>query len=168
MKHCKRIVANMERKIQGMESESVSVIEEIEIGIRNSKLVLNKLREKILVQGFSSSTDERFFFKNIKPKALGYLIYYLMLSEYEINRPDNTSKNIKIHIENHLTPYQSYFREHKFFFQYMERKRTDRDNEYFLRHNGLIKFHPDALLYCMDEEFSLKLYRIIVLRISTS
>jgi len=50
--------------------------------------------------------------------------------------------------------YQSYFIKHKACYQYLERKRTDRDTECFFRYNGIIKFHPDALPYCVDEGFS--------------
>ncbi|KXO01113.1 hypothetical protein LS48_01155 [Aequorivita aquimaris] len=154
MKYCNRIVANLERKIQKINSDSKNVFEEIELGIFHSKKTLKTLRAKITTEGFLSPEDECLFFKTIKPKPLGYLIYYLMLANFQTSRPQNSNKMIKKHIENHIMLYQSYFMEHKAFYQYLERKRTDRDIEYFFRHNGIIKFHPDALSYCIDEGFS--------------
>src|SRR5690554_1166192 len=154
MEYCKEIVANLERKILPINSRFNRVFEEIEMGIFNSKATLKKLRIRISTEGFLSPEDECLFFKTIKPKPLGYLIYYLMLANFQTSRPQNSNKMIKKHIENHIMLYQSYFMEHKAFYQYLERKRTDRDIEYFFRHNGIIKFHPDALSYCIDEGFS--------------
>ena len=154
MKHCNRIVANLERKILTINSETKNIFEEIEEGISNSKEVLHKLRVKILSEGFLTPGDECLFFKSIKPKPLGYLIYYLTLAEFETNRPQNNVKKIKKHIRDHLTIYQSYYLEHKFFYQYLERNRIDKDTKYFLRANGLVKFHPDGLSFCIDESFS--------------
>jgi len=94
------------------------------------------------------------FFKTIKPIPVGYMIYFLSLADFETNRPLNSVKKIKEYIRGKITQYQAYFVEHKAFYQYLERQRTDRDSEYFLRSKGLVKFHPDALIYCMDQNFS--------------
>lgn len=154
MKYYHQIVANLERKIQTINSETNNVFEEIELGIFNSKRTLKKLRTKISSEGFLSPAEECLFFKTIKPKPLGYLIFYLTLTNFETSRPQNSVKKIKKYIQDHLSKYQSYFLEHKNFYQYLERNRTDRDYEYFLRSAGIIKFHPDVLLYCVDDGFS--------------
>lgn len=154
MKYCNRIVTNLERKIHTINFETKNVFEEIELGIFNTKKTLKKLRIKITSQGFLSEVDECRFFKTIKPIPLGYLIYYLSLAEFETNRPQTGVKKIKKHIQINLSLYQDYYLEHKTFYQYLERKRTDRDLEYFRRSRGLVKFHPDSLTYCVDEDFS--------------
>lgn len=154
MKYYHQIVANLERKIQTINSGNNNVFEEIELGIFNSKRTLKKLRMKISTEGFLSPADECLFFKTIKPKPLGYLIFYLTLTNFETGRPQNSVKRIKNYIQDHLSTYQSYYLEHKNFYQYLERNRTDRDSEYFLRSAGIIKFHPDVLQYCVDDGFS--------------
>ncbi len=154
MEYCKEIVANLERKILPINSRFNRVFEEIEMGIFNSKATLKKLRIRISTEGFLSPADECLFFKTIKPKPLGYLIYYLTLTEFETDRPQASAKKIKKYIQDHLFKYQSYYLEHKNFYKYLKRNRTDRDSEYFLRSSGIIKFHPDVLLYCVDDGFS--------------
>ena len=154
MKYCTRIVANLKRKIHAKQSVPSNVFEEIEMGILSSKETLNKLRTRILKKGFPSPEDESRFFKTIKPIPLGYLIYYLSLAEFETKRPQNSSKMVKKHIQEHLSLYQKYYIEHRFFYQYLARNRTDRDSIYFIRFQSPVKFHPDALAYCIDEEFS--------------
>ncbi|WP_310992078.1 RteC domain-containing protein [Aequorivita marina] len=154
MEYCTKVIARLERNIHKINSESNTIFEEIEIGVIKSQLVLQKLRKKILSDGFLSTADECLFFKSIKPKPLGYLIYYLNLAEYETNRPKNTLKKVRKYIQDHIANYQNYCREHKFFYQYLERKRTDKDKQYFLRTNRPVKFHPDSLSYCIDKDFS--------------
>jgi|26BtaG_2_1085354.scaffolds.fasta_scaffold00030_12 hypothetical protein len=154
MEYCKEIVANLERKILPINSRFNCVFEEIEMGIFNSKATLKKLRIRISTEGFLSPAEECLFFKTIKPKPLGYLIFYLTLTSFETGRPQNSVKRIKKYIQAHLSNYQSYYFEHKNFYQYLERNRTDRDSEYFLRSAGIIKFHPDVLQYCVDDGFS--------------
>jgi len=144
----------LERKILSINSEAITVFEEIEVGIQKCKKSINKLRKRFLEINPLTADQESHFFKTIKPIPIGYLIYYLNLADYESNRPQNSPKKIKKYIQENITKYQAYFIEHKTFYQYLERRRTDRDPEYFIRSNGHIKFHPDALNYCMDQNFS--------------
>ncbi len=153
MKTCERIVANLVRKLQTLNSQTDDVFEEIELGVFHCKKALKKLRLKVITENFNSPVVESHFFKVIKPKPLGYLIFYLSLAEFELCRPQ-TIKKTKKYIEEQIQKYQEYFLEHKAFYQYLERNRKDRDSEYFLRSHGVVKFHPDALQYCVDENFS--------------
>ena len=154
MKNCRQIVADLEGKIFSINSGSKTVFEEIETGILYCKKSISKLKKKFLSLDPLTPEQESLFFKSIKPVPTGYMIYFLNLADFEINRPQNSAKKVKKYIQEKITRYQAYFIEHKTFYQYLERKRTDRDAEYFIRSKGLIKFHPDALTYCMDQNFS--------------
>lgn len=154
MKYCARVVANLERKILERNYVYKNVFEEIDWGITKSKKTLNRLKIRILEKGFQSPKEESLFFKTIKPIPLGYLIYFLNLADLETRRPQSSNKKIKKFLQDHLSLYQDYFTEHKSFYLYLERHRTDRDLDYFVRGQGTIKLHPDALPYCLDKEFS--------------
>jgi len=154
MKDCRQIVADLEQNINLISSGSKTVFEEIETGINYCKNACNKLKKIFLSIDNLSTEQESKFFKTIKPIPIGYMIYFLNLAEFETNRPQNSTKQIKKYIQYSITQFQAYFVEHKTFYRYLERQRTDRDTEYFLRSKGLIKFHPDALNYCMDQNFS--------------
>lgn len=154
MKSYTQIVTNLERKIQTINFRSNNVLEEIEMGIFDSKKTLRKLRTRVLAEGFLTPEDECLFFKSIKSKPSGYLIYYLSLAEFELHRPRNVQKKVIRYIQNHITQYQSYYKVHKHFYQYLERNKTDKDKKYFLRSNDYVNFHPDSLSFFMDEDFS--------------
>ncbi len=154
MKYCNQIVTNLERKIRTINFRSNNVFEEIELGIFNSKRTLSKLRTRILAEGFLTPEDECLFFKSIKTKPSGYLIYFLSLAEFELNRPKNVQKKVKRYIQDHITIYQSYYKVHQHFYQYLERNKTDKDKKYFLRSNDYVIFHPDSLSFFMDGDFS--------------
>lgn len=154
MKYSKQIIASLERNIQNLPSNPENPFEKIELGISYCQQSLRKLRHRILAHGFASPQVECQFFKHIKPKALGYLIYFLYLSDFEMSKPKTTAKKLKSFIQQYITDYQNYFLEHKEFYLYLKRNRNDRDCEYFLRFQGAVKFHSDALPYCMDNEFS--------------
>lgn len=148
------IVANLEQKISEINSGTKNVFEKVELGVILCKNTLNELRLKFLSKTDLSPTEESHFFKNIKPIAAGYLIYYLNLADLEINRPQNSVKKIAKFYQGYLSEYHRYYLHQKDFYHYLERNRTDRDSEYFIRTKGEINFHPDSLPYCMDEDFS--------------
>lgn len=154
MKICRQIVADLERKIFSISSEYETGFEEIEIGIYYCKKAINKLRKRFLAIEPLTPDQESLFFKTIKPIPVGYMIYFLNLADFEINRPQNSPKKIKKYIQENIAHFQDYFIQHKTFYQYLLRQRTDRDAEYFIRSIGPVKFHPDALTYCMDQDFS--------------
>ena len=154
MEYCNQIVANLERKIYSINSQSKSIFEEIEAGVYCCKTSLNLLRDQLLSKKYLSKEEECLFFKKIKPIAIGYIIYFLSLADFETKRPQNSKEKVIRHIQDYIDHYQSYYLEHRSFYHYLERKRTDRDLEYFLRSKGPVQFHPDALPYCMDANFS--------------
>jgi len=154
MEYCNQIVANLERKIYSINSQSKSIFEEIEAGVYCCKTSLNLLRDQLLSKKYLSKEEECLFFKKIKPIAIGYIIYFLSLADFETKRPQNSKEKVIRHIKDYIDHYQSYYLEHRSFYHYLERKRTDRDLEYFLRSKGPVQFHPDALPYCMDANFS--------------
>jgi len=154
MEYCNQIVVNLERKIYSINSQSKSIFEEIEAGVYCCKTSLNLLRDQLLSKKYLSKEEECLFFKKIKPIAIGYIIYFLSLADFETKRPQNSKEKVIRHIKDYIDHYQSYYLEHRSFYHYLERKRTDRDLEYFLRSKGPVQFHPDALPYCMDANFS--------------
>lgn len=154
MKNCRKIVADLEQKIVTLNSGSTSVFEEVETGMYYCRKTINKLRKRFLSIELLSPDQECYFFKTIKPIPAGYMIYFISLADFELNRPQTSNRKIKKYIQEKIASYQEYFVEHRTFYKYLERRRTDRDSEYFLRSNGKVKFHLDAVHYCIDQNFS--------------
>lgn len=154
MKNCRKIVADLEQKIVTLNSGSTSVFEEVETGMYYCRKTINKLRKRFLSIELLSPDQECYFFKTIKPIPAGYMIYFISLADFELNRPQTSNRKVKKYIQEKIASYQEYFVEHRTFYKYLERRRTDRDSEYFLRSNGKVKFHLDAVHYCIDQNFS--------------
>src|SRR5690554_1523976 len=154
MKTCRQIVADLERDLLSINVGAKTVFKEVETGIKYCKNAYSKLKKEFLSIKIITPEQESEFFKSIKPVPVGYMIYFLHLIDIEVKRPQNSAKKIKKYIQEKITHYQNYFIENKTFFRYLKRQRTDRDAEYFLRTKGLVKFHPDALNYCIDQNFS--------------
>lgn len=154
MKNCRKIVADLEQKIVTLNSGSTSVFEEVETGMYFCRKAINKLRKRFLSIELLSPDQECYFFKTIKPIPAGYMIYFISLADFELNRPQTSNRKVKKYIQEKIASYQEYFVEHRTFYKYLERRRTDRDSEYFLRSNGKVKFHLDAVHYCIDQNFS--------------
>lgn len=154
MKNCRKIVADLEQKIVTLNSGSTSVFEEVETGMYFCRKAINKLRKRFLSIELLSPDQECCFFKTIKPIPAGYMIYFISLADFELNRPQTSNRKVKKYIQEKIASYQEYFVEHRTFYKYLERRRTDRDSEYFLRSNGKVKFHLDAVHYCIDQNFS--------------
>ena len=117
---------------------------------------LQELRALVLEQGFKNSTSECKFFKEIKPKVFGNLIFYSKLLELEIQRPKHSKKAINKFVAVNIATLQEVFPEHRKFHQYMLCKRVDRDMEYFCRPTRSIKISHFTLAYCSDPLFSTK------------
>lgn len=154
MKSCRKIVADLEQKIVRINSRSISVFENIEEGIYCCKKTISRLRKKFLSFELLTPDQECHFFKSIKPIPAGYMIYFISLADFELNKPQNSNRKVKKYIQEKIASYQAYFVEHKNFYKYLELQRTDRDTEYFLRYKGRVKLHLDAVNYCIDENFS--------------
>ena len=154
MKNCRKIVADLEQKIVTLNSGSISVFEEVETGMYYCRKTINKLRKRFLSIELLSPDQECYFFKTIKPIPAGYMIYFISLADFELNRPQTSNRKVKKYIQEKIASYQEYFVEHRTFYKYLERRRTDRDSEYFLRSNGKVKFHLDAVHFCIDQNFS--------------
>src|SRR5690554_4325428 len=158
MKNCRKIVADLEQKIVTLNSGSISVFEEVETGMYYCRKTINKLRKRFLSIELLSPDQECCFFKTIKPIPAGYMIYFISLADFELNRPQTSNRKVKKYIQEKIASYQEYFVEHRTFYKYLERRRTDRDSEYFLRSNGKVKFHLDAVhfLTCPAKNFAEK------------
>ncbi|MDE1207685.1 RteC domain-containing protein [Tenacibaculum larymnensis] len=66
------------------------------------KGLLSELKTHVLEQGFSNAQEEINFFKNIKPKILGKLVYYNKLSRIETTRPVNNGRLYNSYHSNHI------------------------------------------------------------------
>lgn len=111
--------------------------------INTSKEIISFLYEKIeslknhvLVHGFTSIEEEIYFFKKVKPKIHGFLIYYKHIYNIETTCPIGSEKKQSIHYTNYLEKVsktnKKYYSKNSFY-EYIKSDRTDKDEYYFVR-----------------------------------
>lgn len=95
--------------------------------------LMNELQTHILSHNFSSQEDEIFFFKEIKPKFYGRLIYFHKLYNIEVGLPVGSSTDIKSHFQKELDKIRVFFEENKFYYSYRRNQETFLDDKLFTR-----------------------------------
>ncbi|WP_010249499.1 RteC domain-containing protein [Myroides injenensis] len=120
------------------------------------QVVLLELKNKILEKGFDSVRQEILFFKTIKPKILGKLIYYNKIYKYEINAPKHCELKrkffSKILKELHLDYKKHHYKND--FYIYYKTNREDRDQEFFTLGKINILSGINSYGFEIDSEFS--------------
>lgn len=149
-----KLIRDLENQLEFLESETESVIEKAEEGIKIAKRALEQLRNAILKQKFKSNDKEIKFFKQIKPQVYSKLIYYVKLFNIESKRPRGINKSQIKYFNKQIDRLQNYFNDNLEFYHYYRRGATFLDEQYFLRGKADIRLFPDSLAFFADEKFS--------------
>lgn len=154
MKKIERIVKKLDSNLDFLEKEIEGVLEKSEEGIKVTQRALEQIRELLLKRKSASTSDEIYFFKNIKPQVFSKLIYYVKLFSIESKRPRSSNKSQVKYFNKHIDRLQNYFNDNLEFYHYYRRGATFLDNEYFIRGKANIRLFPDSLSFFADDKFS--------------
>lgn len=154
MEKISKIVAEFERELDFVEADIDDVLIRAEQGIELSKNTLDKLRELILKDGFSSAEDEINFFKHIKPQVYSKLIFYVKLFHFEDKRPKCSIQAYKDYLDAELNRIETFYNDNLEFHRYYRRGSTILDDRYFIRGNTDIRLYPDSFHFIIDDQFS--------------
>lgn len=154
MKKIERIVKKLDSNLDFLEKEIEGVLEKSEEGIKVTQRALEQIRELLLKRKSTSTSDEIYFFKNIKPQVFSKLIYYVKLFSIESKRPRSSNKSQVKYFNKHIDRLQNYFNDNLEFYHYYRRGATFLDNEYFIRGKANIRLFPDSLSFFADDKFS--------------
>ena len=94
---------------------------------------LEELKSFIVEYDFESEKEEILFFKEIKPKIVSKLIYYLSVHKIEINRPKGSCSTIDTYLLTELDLLKHYFDCNIEMYHYYRTGGTHFDKIYFLR-----------------------------------
>lgn len=142
---------------RGISLNAVIAIEEsfrMVIFLRN---LLSELKVHVLRYGFSNDHEEIEFFKKVKPKILGKLVYYNKISRIETACPVKNGKLYHSYFSKQLQELKHEYREHigkSEFYRYYRSGRIDRDDMYFKL--GKINLHDglNSYVFEIDPQFS--------------
>ena len=149
-----KLLYKLENRLNRMEANERDVLIRAEKGIRITKKVVERLRQKVIENDFADKTEEKDFFKRIKPHAVSRLIYYVKLHALESKRPIGDRKATKRYLRKEIKKLQAYFTDNLEFYNYYRRGSTTFDHEIFVRNKSYIRLVPDAIYSFMDGKFS--------------
>ncbi len=123
----------IERQIQKIESEERNVINKSTKILSFLETKLEKLKEFIIKYDFKTEEEEILFFKEIKPKIVSKLIYYMSVHKIEISRPKGSPLTIEIYLLTELDILKHFFDSNIEMYHYYRTGGTHLDKIYFLR-----------------------------------
>src|SRR5690606_38365887 len=91
---------------------------ELEHAILACTETLGVLRTTVEKHGFKDSAHEIEFFKNIKPRIVGYMNYFMNLIDIQRGRPLAGEKLERKFFTEQITLLQNYFRENQELYEY--------------------------------------------------
>ena len=112
------------------------------------------IQDLVVKHGFENTAEECRFFKEIKPKVFGKLIFFSKLLEFEMQKPEHSQKALRKYVVKNIGSLRHIFIEYKEFHQYLLCRRKDRDREYFCRPGRPYVTGSLSLPYCSDPVFS--------------
>jgi len=89
---CVKIIEDMEEKLVDLKSETYHILIYSEKAVLSCKSALLEMQDIVLRNGFIDEQEEIEFFKNIKPKVYGKLLYYAKIFSIETKRPNSRNK----------------------------------------------------------------------------
>lgn len=119
--------------------------------------LLSKLKIHVLENGFEDQKEEIAFFKDIKPKILGKLIYYNKVFRIESFCPVGGGKMHHKYFSNELDQLKEEYKEHIFntdFYRYYRLGRTDWDHCFFLLGKIDLNNGVNSYVFEIDTHFS--------------
>lgn len=144
----------LEQELNAIESQSGDIFQKAEQCLTLLKLNLRNIRGNILLNGFKSSEEEVYFFKNTKPRIFAKLIYYTKRFGIENKRPRGCIQSQKNYLNKEIVLLQEYINDNSEFQMYLRRGGTELDKYYFIRNPENIRVHQSNLYCITDEEFS--------------
>jgi len=115
---------------------------------------LQKLKSFFLTYRFKNHFEEIEFFREIKPKFAGNLIFYHAIYSIETNKPFGSKKVICKYYKNELAKLSLFFNDNLEFYRYYRSGNQYLDSKYFVRGQYDIKMTLDSFYFHADPKFS--------------
>lgn len=131
-KKCEELYQRLEADLEEQETWNESPIETLRNGLYLAHEALNKMKLLVLEIGFASELEEIEFFKHLKPKVYGLMVYVSERYSFENSKPILVGQMEEFFNEQ-IKFISRFFRQHEFMYQYYRLRATEMDSFYFLR-----------------------------------
>lgn len=147
------IILDLENDLSRMKEVSENVPEQLEYGIGQCKVALDRMRKLVVDEGFSDQKSEIYFFKKIKPAVYSKLLYYQTVFDLESKLQKADVSVIRRYFQRRLYRINEYMEEHQVKVQYFKCGFKHLDEKYFVRGNSEIPLELRSSHHLLDEEF---------------
>lgn len=135
-------------------SENEDIVQGARFAALSSIKYLSELKSYIKSHPFESAAAEIHFFKSVKPRFYGQVLYYSGVHLTELNKPAGDQDIIKDYFIREIQKINQFIEEHKDFYRYIRNGYSYLDNIYFLRENQKDPAFTDPFTTDRDPEFS--------------
>ena len=147
-------MSELEQKIKALNLENNDIHYISEQGLDLCMQALDEIRISVIKNAFKSDTDEIHFYKNIKPRLVSKLIYFVENFNVESKRPKTGKKAQTKYLNKYIDTLQNFFKNNSEFYNYYKRGATHLDEQYFLSKNAIISLNKEAYQFFMEKQFS--------------
>ena len=151
---CVKIIEDLEEKLGDLKSETDHILVYSEKAVMSCKSAVLEMQEVVLRKGFTDEQDEIEFFKNIKPKVYGKLLYYAKIFSIETRRPNSRNKVQRKFLIQEQDKIAAFQNDNLEFYQYYRCNTTNLDDRFFVRGNADIRLCIGSLHFLIDPNFS--------------
>jgi len=123
----------IEKQIKKIERDEMTEIKKSARILRFLESKLGELKKFIIKYDFKTEEEEISFFKEIKPKIISKLIYYISVYKIEINRPKGSCSTVEAYFLAEMDRLKHYFDRNIDMYHYYRTGCTHFDKIYFLR-----------------------------------
>lgn len=147
------IILDLENDLSRMKEVSENVPEQLEYGVGQCKVALDRMRKLVVIEGFPDQKSEIYFFKKIKPAVYSKLLYYRAVFEIESNRNEIDMNGQKRYFQQRMDKIKEYMDQHHVKVQYYKCNFKHLDEKYFVRENNEIPMELRDDHHLLDEDF---------------
>ncbi|MCT4646495.1 MAG: RteC domain-containing protein [Carboxylicivirga sp.] len=150
----KEILDQFNKEINLIGISKIKSMVDIEKGMKISITWIQNLREVVLQGKLTSTEEEIYFFKYIKPNVMGYFLFFYYLQQIENVRPKGTIDSISKYLQKKVKEFESNLHNRNGYYYYYKSNDNQHDEQYFIRCNltsSAYCYHPYSLL---DSDFA--------------
>lgn len=152
---CSHILKTVHLELEAIDMDSCNISIEIAASMIQ---YLEKCMKEIKIRFISTDSikqeDEIFFFKEVKPEILGFLLYFNKIHTIELKCPNGSNETLKEYFEKELHSLTYFFERNLDFYQYYRSRSTHLDEHYFTRHECYHQLCLDSVHFVIDNGFS--------------
>lgn len=153
-RRCHQILDEFDTRLNGLVALPRISQQESQSGIELCHDTLTQLRNLLGNQSKLNQVDEIYFFKEVKPQVMQYLLLFYEVRSCYVHLPRGSLKRQLFYVKERLLGISNFLGEYREFLFYMEQRCTYQDNLYFVRQPRGSDLLLPELMYYIDVDFA--------------